>query len=260
MEYTDQIFNSFSGLGPPESSFEDDFFIQSVLDNFNLPSSWQTYGKGTDFGSLVPGGQEVDVPINWDRPFLESNPYTQSALTLPCFQPMMDFTTFPVVANCFDAHLVEAAQEAYPSAVPKSIPWPSPSASELPQLISTPTPETCEPQRPQKRTRRKRVSRPMREIRKMEKPEVCEECGKGFDYKKGLYRHMRSHNRKKGIPTEVFECFHCDAAIGEKHNLKRHLENKHGDLYAGASGLRLKVLRVGSSLVFRGWLEGKGRI
>lgn len=94
-----------------------------------------------------------------------------------------------------------------------------------------------------------------REIRKKAKPEVCTECPKGFAYKRDLDRHLLSHHRKRGIRTEVFECFHCGSPFGERHNLKRHLKKKHKNLHEGYSGLRLKVLRVGSSLVFRGWLE-----
>lgn len=161
MDYTDQIFSSFAGLGVPRSSSEDKYSIQSVLDNSNLLSYWQTYGKGTGFGSLVPGGQEVAIPVHWDLPFLEFNPYAQSTLTPPYYQTVMGFPALPVVASCSDTRVVGAAQQAYTPEVSNSIPWPSPSPPELPRLISTPTPGTHEPRRPQKRTRRKRASRPM---------------------------------------------------------------------------------------------------
>lgn len=161
LQWVDLNFDSLAGLASPESSIEDELAIQRVLDNVSSPSSWQGYGNGTDSGSLLLSGLEADVSIDWDLPFLEVNSYTQSTLTPLDWQLIMDLPTHPVVANGFETHLVGAAQQACDPAVSNSVSWPSPSASELSQLIPTPSSEMCEPQRSEKRTRKKRVVQPM---------------------------------------------------------------------------------------------------
>lgn len=70
-----------------------------------------------------------------------------------------------------------------------------------------------------------------REIRKIKKPEACRKCPRRFAYIRDLERHLPVHERKEGIPTERFGCPHCGSTFTLKHNLTRHLNNIHKDIY-----------------------------
>lgn len=66
-----------------------------------------------------------------------------------------------------------------------------------------------------------------REIRKYEKPEACKQCTKRFAWTRDLNRHLTVHERKEGRATALFGCHYCGSTFTFKHNLTRHVKNKH---------------------------------
>lgn len=53
----------------------------------------------------------------------------------------------------------------------------------------------------------------------------CETCGKKCSTKQKLDEHTRTHTKEK-----PFQCSYCDEKYAHRHNLRAHVNRKHGDL------------------------------
>ena len=55
---------------------------------------------------------------------------------------------------------------------------------------------------------------------------ICEDCGKGFDKKEYLIKHMIVHEGKK-----EYKCEYCDKSFSIADNLMKHINTVHLDKF-----------------------------
>ncbi|KAK1752242.1 hypothetical protein QBC47DRAFT_68749 [Echria macrotheca] len=202
-----------------EGPHETDPFLLSggLLGDLDPLSAYPTWGQemGTQspstfefsFSSPSPPGVNPFSPTIWESPITPDTPMEScEPITWSEFRHPQQSTTQLLSPAC------SPEEETLQNTAPHHIPGAS------------------KPKSRNRRTRDRKASRsnlPAKEQRKKDLPEVCECCGKGFQYRAGLKRHIQSHHHEILAPENI-PCPLCGKRYKRTDHLYRHGKKHHG--------------------------------